>query len=236
MATANDSPANFSTASLISAMQRLMLDPDLADLTVTCGDREWKVHSVLLAVRSPFFKAAVTTNMMEKLEMKVDVKEFDPNAMDEVINFMYGIPKENAPAQFLFEAAERFQMKDLKEYAVKIAKKEMSVENVVEFGHIAEMFSIEDLLTDCATFIAKNDVSLSGEDTPPKLAVMVVRILKDANRNLKGIVYQFYKLGLNEAFCHSDSENLSHSVVSCSKLLKKAKTVTFANAPIRTPK
>ena len=48
---------------------------------------------------------------------------------------------------------------------------------------------------------------------------------------LKGIVHQFYKLGLNEAFCHSDSENLSHSIVSCSKLLKKAKTVTFAKDP-----
>ena len=50
------------------------------------------------------------------------------------------------------------------------------------------------------------------------------------------IVHQFYKLGLKEAFCRSDSENLSHSFVSCSKLLKKAKTLAFANAPIRTPK
>ena len=53
---------------------------------------------------------------------------------------------------------------------------------------------------------------------------------------LKGPVHQFYKLGLNEAFFHSDPENLSHSFVSCSKLLKKAKTLAFANAPIRTPK
>ena len=43
-------------------------------------------------------------------------------------------------------------------------------------------------------------------------------------------------LVLNEAFLRSDSENLSHSFVSCSKLLKKAKTLAFANAPIRTPK
>ena len=178
MATANDSPTNFSTASVTSAMQRLMLDSDLADLTVTCGNREWKVHSTILAIRSPFFKAAVTTNMVEKLEMNIDIKVFDPNAMEEVINFMYGIPKENAPVQFMFEAAERFQMNDLKEYAVKIAKKEMSVEIIVELQHIAELYSIEYFLANCAAFIVKNDVPLSGEDTSPKLAVMVVSILR----------------------------------------------------------
>ena len=53
---------------------------------------------------------------------------------------------------------------------------------------------------------------------------------------LKGIVHQFYKLSLNEAFFCSDPENVSHSFVSFSKLLKKAKTLAFANAPIRTPK
>ena len=53
---------------------------------------------------------------------------------------------------------------------------------------------------------------------------------------IKGPVHQFYMLVLNEAFLRSDSENLSHSFVSCSKLLKKAKTLAFANAPIRTPK
>ena len=121
MATSNDSPTNFSTASLTSAIQRLMLDPDHADLVVTCGDREWKVHSVILAVRSPFFKAAVTNNMVEKLDMKIDIKELDPNTMEHVINFMYGVSNGNVPVQFMFEAAERFQMKDLKEYAVKIA-------------------------------------------------------------------------------------------------------------------
>ena len=53
---------------------------------------------------------------------------------------------------------------------------------------------------------------------------------------IKGPVHQFYMLVLNEAFLRSDSENLSHSFVSCSKLQKKAKTLAFANAPIRTPK
>ena len=53
---------------------------------------------------------------------------------------------------------------------------------------------------------------------------------------LKGIVHQFYKLSLNEAFFCSDPEDVSHSFVSFSKLLKKAKTLAFTNAPIRTPK
>ena len=51
---------------------------------------------------------------MEKLEMKIDIKELDQDTMEEVVNYMYGKPIENAAINFLFEAAERFQMTDLK--------------------------------------------------------------------------------------------------------------------------
>ena len=68
-----------------------------------------------------------------------------------------------------------------------------------------------------------------------QFVVVIPNVLTIVNKmnqvSSHGPVHQFYKLGLNEAFFHSDSENLSHSVVSCSKLLKKAKTVTFAKDP-----
>ena len=70
------------TTSLVSAMSKLIKDSDLADLTVTCSDKKWMLHSPILAIRSPFFKAAISTKMVEKLEMKIDIKDFDPKAIE----------------------------------------------------------------------------------------------------------------------------------------------------------
>lgn len=45
---------------------KLLLSGDHADLTLTCGDRVWNVHQVVLCPQSGFFRAAC------KEEFKVD--------------------------------------------------------------------------------------------------------------------------------------------------------------------
>merc|ERR550519_1051969 len=114
--------------------------------------------------------------------MKIDIKDFNPEAMEDVISFMYGVPKEKAPIKLLVEAADRFQMDDLKEYVVKLAMKGMTVENVVELGHVAEKFDNKELIAECAKFIVRNDVPLKEEDISPKLAIMVMNNLKNTNQ------------------------------------------------------
>ena len=90
MASSLKDSANASlTAPVPGAMSKLELDTDLRDFTVTCDDKEWKVHSTVLAVRSPFFKTAITNNMAEKQEMKIEIKDFEAKAMQEVLNYMY---------------------------------------------------------------------------------------------------------------------------------------------------
>ena len=44
---------------------------------------------------------------------------------------MYGIPIANGPIEFLFDAAERFQMSDLKMYVTRMARDRISKENVI---------------------------------------------------------------------------------------------------------
>merc|ERR1719203_215791 len=110
--------------------------------------------------------------------MKVDIGDFDAETMDGVIDFMYGKCIEKGTIKFPFEAAERFQMDDLKEDVVKLARKDMTVENVIELGHLAEMYNIDGFLRECATFIVEND------DMSAKLAVMVINIYKCVKQKL----------------------------------------------------
>ena len=124
MATDN-SLAHSSAVNLAAALSTLVKEPDLADCMVICGIKTWKLHSNILSVRSPYFKTIIKNNIMEKLEMKFDIKDFDSETMDEIINYMYGKPIGNAPTNFLFEAAKRFQMDDLKKDVAKLAKQKV---------------------------------------------------------------------------------------------------------------
>ena len=83
MAFQDTSLAYSSAASLLTAMSRLLEDTDTADFTIMCGGKEWRVHSNILAIRSPFFRAAIATNMAEKLGMKsmISIMDLDPRGM-----------------------------------------------------------------------------------------------------------------------------------------------------------
>ena len=77
-------------ASLMSAMVRLLQETDSADVTLVCEDKEWKLHSAVLGIRSTFFKAANVNDMMEKQEKKIIIKDLDPRTVGEVVNYMHG--------------------------------------------------------------------------------------------------------------------------------------------------
>ena len=77
-------------ASLKSAMVRLLQETDSADVTLVCEDKEWKLHSTVLGMRSTFFKAAIVNDMTEKKEKKIIIKDLDPKTVGEVVNYMHG--------------------------------------------------------------------------------------------------------------------------------------------------
>ena len=121
--------------------------------------------------------------------------------MKNVINFMYGIPLQNVPhglCSSLFEATERFQMEDMKNYIVNSAMKWLAscdasistsanAEAVVEekalaseFGQLAERYNVEELLQESAEFIVKHDIQMKEDDLTRKLTTRVLSLLKEA--------------------------------------------------------
>jgi len=157
------------------------------DLSLVCGEKEWKVSSVLLSRRSPFFKAAISNNLEEKLEMKFEINDLDPEAMQEVLNYMHSVKIKAEEALFpsLLEASERFQMEDMKEDVVEIGRKYITEENAVEIGKLAELYDIDSLLEKCIEFIAENGIKIEEDNVAPKLTVGVLRLREDELKWMK---------------------------------------------------
>merc|ERR1719186_398759 len=96
------------------------------------------------------------------MEMKIEIKDLDPQAMQEVLNYMHSVPIKADGSLFgsLLEASERFQMNELKEEVVEIGKKCISKENAVQFGKLAELYDSKSLLQECIEFIVENGVKI----------------------------------------------------------------------------
>jgi len=179
-------------ANLLSATARLLQETDTADITLVCGSNEWRLHSLILAMRSPFFKAAMSNDMVEKQTKTITVKELEPKVMQQVINYMHGIPIEIESVHCLpdlKEAADRFLMKDMADNVTDIAIRNITIENAVELGKLAEEHGMDKVFEACVEYVIKNKVEVK-EDLTLKFANSMVRFLqntvKDKSGNMNG--------------------------------------------------
>ena len=91
---------------------------DFCDFDIVCDDKVIKCHKVVLASRSPVFKAMLLHNMEESAQQKVEPKNFDFDTMYLVLKFMYkGDIETNLlekHAESIFMAADYYEINDLK--------------------------------------------------------------------------------------------------------------------------
>ena len=92
---------------------------EFCDFEVICDDKVIKCHKVVLASRSPVFKAMLLHNMEESAQQKVEPKNFDFDTMNLVLKFMYkGSIEANLlekHADTIFKAADYYEIIDLKQ-------------------------------------------------------------------------------------------------------------------------
>jgi len=71
----------------------IMEDNSTTDLKITCGDKKKKktfhVHKNFFCARSPVFRAAVETDMLEKKTSEIYIEEVDEKTMREMIHYVY---------------------------------------------------------------------------------------------------------------------------------------------------
>lgn len=82
---------------LLDAHYRAFRDQKYSDLTIICGNEEFKVHRVLVCMRSPFFAAACDGNFMESQTGIVTLKEDDLETVKRMISYFYTLDYDDFP-------------------------------------------------------------------------------------------------------------------------------------------
>ncbi|OIW26251.1 POZ domain-containing protein [Coniochaeta ligniaria NRRL 30616] len=73
----------------LSSDQKLLESGLFADVTVTCKGRTWQLHKNILCSRSVWFEKALNGNFLEASTGVVDITNFEPEAMDWLITYIY---------------------------------------------------------------------------------------------------------------------------------------------------
>lgn len=128
---------------------------NFSDVTLTCGNREFKMHKSILSARSAVFSAMFESQMLEGISNKVQIEDVDPDVMKEVLRFIY-TGKSNSidkMADLLLAAADKYALERLKALCEEALCNNLDIENVADTLILADCHSAVQLKYQAIEFI-----------------------------------------------------------------------------------
>ncbi|CAL5007574.1 unnamed protein product [Urochloa decumbens] len=137
-----------------------------SDVTFLVGGDTFEAHKIVLAVRSPVFKAQFFGPMRDPVACRVTVEDMQPAVFEALLHFIYN---DSLPdigdlegkdygemLRHLLVAADRYAMDRLKVVCQRTICKYLDVENVASTLALAEQHECDRLRDACVEFIASS--------------------------------------------------------------------------------
>ena len=141
-------------------LQKLLLDKDLADVEIICGDKSLPCHTIVLSARSPVFRAMFKADMTEKKRGKVEIHGFTSDVIQNMLHFMYtgslSTPLGETEAADLLGAADQYQLDLLKRVCENKLCELLNVDNCLRLLAIADMHQADQLKARGMDLVIKN--------------------------------------------------------------------------------
>ncbi|KAM0868378.1 hypothetical protein ACQ4PT_041366 [Festuca glaucescens] len=153
--------------SLADDLEHTLKNGRAADLTLLVGGREFKAHSLILAVRSPVFYAQLFGPMRDKNTQHIEVDDIEPTIFEMLLHFVYtdSLPpcsKEDhdvATMQHLLVAADRYGLDRLKVMCEDKLCNSIGVKTITSTLALANQHYCERLKDACVDFMSKPGVT-----------------------------------------------------------------------------
>lgn len=124
-------------------------DEEFADFTLIVKEKEFSVHRVILAARSPFFAKMFKSDMQEAADKRGELKDIEPDTFEEMLKFIYSgrlTATADHLAMDLFIAADLMQVEGLKEICVEKITKNLNKENALAVYDLADRFNVAETM------------------------------------------------------------------------------------------
>ncbi|KAL6659270.1 hypothetical protein ACP70R_003310 [Stipagrostis hirtigluma subsp. patula] len=145
---------------------KLLQDEEGADVTFSVGNKSFRAHKIVLATRSPVFKAQLYGPMKERRARRVTVEDMQPDVFKALLHFIYtdSLPdwEELDDDEYyeinkhLLVAADRYAMDRLKLLCASTLVDYLDVETVASTLALADQHSCDRLKDVCIEFMASS--------------------------------------------------------------------------------
>lgn len=173
---------------------KALLDSKLfADLTLRVGDEHIRVHSLVLAARSPVFCAMFSTgSMRDSLEKEVTITDLDVEAVLELVSFFYtGEFKKEAlesddSALALLQAAHRYSAAPLVRKCTTALSSRFTVETVSERLELADLIGCAVFKEQCLEYMRQQMPEIQESPSYERLVERRPALLRDVIAAMAG--------------------------------------------------
>jgi len=141
---------------------KLLEDGQFSDITIVCQEEENEVkipaHKCILGSRSPVFNAMFNHNMTEAQTKEVKIIDLNLSTVKDMLRYMYigKIEDLNTRCPNLLEAADKYQLSELKEICEDTLCSNLTVENSLECLVLADLHNAQELKTASVKFIVEH--------------------------------------------------------------------------------
>ncbi|XP_065209106.1 speckle-type POZ protein-like [Planococcus citri] len=151
--------------SLSSDLERIRIDEDFSDVTISVKGKNYPAHKLILAARSSVFKAMFKNNMQESQTNHITITDMEQETFEEMLRYIYTgkMPNLEEWAFELLPAADKYDLKELKNACERLLLTEISAENVGKVLVLADMHNADELKAHALLFIKENSADFEPE-------------------------------------------------------------------------
>jgi len=158
-------PTVVPTSKLSLDMTSLFESGELTDCVVVCGGTEIKCLKCILSARSSVFKAMFEHNTKEKRMGRVEINDLDYDTVYEMIFYIYSgnVSELKGKAASLLEAADKYDLMELKQICEMSLCENLSAENVCELLIVSKLHNCSILQSNALKFMKVNGKQIMSQ-------------------------------------------------------------------------
>lgn len=145
------------------------LSKEMTDVQIRCEGQTFDAHQVILAARSPVFRAMFQAEMKEKESRQVEILDLKAKVIPEMLKYIYNgscCVNDKKPdvemVSDLLGAADKYQIDILKEMCENVLSGTLVIDNALRLLSLADMHSANDLKRNALDMVVTNAKKITG--------------------------------------------------------------------------
>ncbi|XP_077983153.1 kelch-like protein 20 [Glandiceps talaboti] len=152
--------------SLLETLQSFRASGTHCDVVIKVGQHNIPAHRLVLSACSPYFRAMFTSKLMESGQRCIVMRDLDPVAMNDLINFAYTaeIKINEHNVQNLLVCSNLVQLTGVRNACCEFLEKQLHPSNCIGIWHFADVHSCHDLAEKAHQYVYEHLTEVAKED------------------------------------------------------------------------